>query len=172
MAMSNLLDRVRAAALPVVVEVWAPWCGPCRSMAPALERVSRAYAGRVELLKLNADEDPQAVRALGVLGVPTLLVFRQGHEVARRTGALPAEGLTALFDAALSEEPHPIVAPTRSERVLRLGAAALLAVMGLASGPAWLLVGAGGLVAFSAVYDRCPIWRALWPRLVQRWRPR
>ncbi len=172
MATSNFLDRVRAAARPVVVEVWAPWCGPCRSMAPALDRISHAYAGRVELLKLNADDDPQAVRALDVLGVPTLLVFRQGREVARRTGAQSADGLTALFDAALSEDPNPIVAPTRSERVLRLAAAALLAGMGLASGPAWFLVGAGALVAFSAVYDRCPIWRALWPRLAQRWRPR
>lgn len=170
--MTNFQERVGAAARPVVVEVWAPWCGPCRSMAPALERVSQAYAGRVDLLKLNADEDPQAVRALGVFGVPTLLVFRQGREIARRTGALPADGLAALFEAGLSTDPAPILGPARSERVLRLGAAALLFGMGVLSGPAWLLVGAAGVVAFSAVYDRCPLWRALGPRLAQLWRAR
>ncbi len=165
--MTTMHDRLRAAPRPVLVDVWAPWCRPCRAMAPVLERVQQEYAGRVDVLKLNADDDPDAVRALGVLGIPTLIVFRGGREVARRTGAPPAETIRALFEAALSPEPTARIGLAPAERLLRLGAAAALFGLGVLNGPAWVLVAVSALLAFSAVYDRCPLWQAVWPRVAQ-----
>jgi thioredoxin len=161
----ELLQRLQSHPRPVVVDVWATWCMPCRQMAPALARVSEEFGGRVDVWKLDAGQDPASARALGVFGVPTLIVYRQGQELARRTGAQPEEAIRALFSAAASG-----AAPTRSglpngERLLRLGAAFALAAAGWALGPSLPLLAIAGVVFFSGVYDRCPIWRALSPRL-------
>lgn len=165
--MTMTLDRLRAASRPVMVEMWAPWCGPCRAMAPVVERLAQEYAGRVEVLKVNADGEPEAARALGVLGIPTLIVFREGRETARHTGAASAEVIRALFEAALSPGTVPARSLASGDRVLRLGAAAGLFGLGLLNGPAWPLILASAVVAFSAVYDRCPLWQALWPRVAR-----
>jgi len=95
---------VEAAALPVIVDLWAPWCGPCRMVTPALENLARAYAGKVKLVKVNVDESPQISQRFGVQGIPTLLVVNRGEVVARQTGAAPELMLRArLDDAALAK---------------------------------------------------------------------
>ena len=135
-------------------------------MAPALERVQAQYAGRVALRKINADAAPDEVQALNVFGIPTLIVMRDGKEITRRTGAQSAEALTALFEAALTAQP-PAPGPTRADRALRLFAALALLVIGMMTGPSVVLLAASGAVTFSAVYDRCPLWRALVRALVR-----
>jgi len=162
----SLQKQLQAAERPVVIDVWAPWCGPCRAMEPHLAAVSSEYTGRVEVWKLNADEDPEAVRALKIYGIPTTIVYRQGVEVMRRTGSQNTTSLRSLFEQALAvETPQPHTGPTGNERQLRLAVAAVLLLLAAFTGwsPVLLLVAAG--VFFSAVHDRCPLWQGIKARL-------
>ncbi len=86
-------EVVTAASLPVLVDLWAPWCGPCRVVAPGVERAAQELAGRLKAVKVNVDEAPRVAERFGVRGIPTLLVLRQGREVARQVGAVPPPAL-------------------------------------------------------------------------------
>jgi thioredoxin 2 len=88
--------------VPVLVDVWAPWCGPCRMVAPSVADTAARLAGELKVVKLNADEAPAASGSLGVQGIPTLLVFHDGHEVARQVGAVPAAALARWVDEVLA----------------------------------------------------------------------
>ena len=84
-------DRVVAAStLPVVVDFWAAWCGPCQQMAPQFEQAARTLKGRALLVKVNSDENPQLASRFGIRSIPTLLRLQRGAEVARVAGARPA----------------------------------------------------------------------------------
>ena len=87
--------------LPVLVDLWAPWCGPCRMVSPALEALARERAGQLKLVKVDVDQSPQVSRRFGVQGIPTLLVMRDGEVVARQTGAAPEHALRTWLDQAL-----------------------------------------------------------------------
>lgn len=76
--------------LPVVVDFWASWCGPCRMMAPQFEQAAQSLRGRALLVKVNSDDNPRAAARFGIRSIPTLVRLEQGREVARRSGALPA----------------------------------------------------------------------------------
>lgn len=81
---------VTKSELPVLVDFWAPWCGPCRTMAPEFERAAALLKGRAVLAKVDSDASPQAAARYGIRSIPTLVLFRGGREVARRSGAVPA----------------------------------------------------------------------------------
>jgi len=85
--------HLRADTVPLLLDVWAPWCAPCRVMAPAYERAAAALEPQIRLLKLNADEAPAVSARLGVRGIPALYLFRDGAVVAQTAGAMTAEAI-------------------------------------------------------------------------------
>jgi thioredoxin 2 len=103
---SEDFDRLVArASLPVVVDYWAPWCGPCRMVAPELQKVAARRAGHVLVVKVNTDELSDLGQRFDVRSIPTLAVFARGREIARMTGARPAPDIEA-FIAQATAAPH------------------------------------------------------------------
>jgi len=86
------------ASAPVVVDFWAEWCGPCRTIGPSLEELSEDMAGKVEILKLNIDENPSTPAKYGVRGIPTLLIFKNGEVIATQVGALTKSALKSWIE--------------------------------------------------------------------------
>jgi thioredoxin 1 len=91
-------DDVLHAAQPVLVDFWAPWCAPCRMIAPALEELAEQYAGRVTIAKLNVDENADVAARYGIQSIPTLLLFREGKVVEQYVGARPKADIARLLD--------------------------------------------------------------------------
>lgn len=87
---------------PVLVDFWAPWCGPCRMIAPTVEAVAEQYSGSASVVKLNVDENPSTSQRYGIKGIPTLILFRDGKEAERVVGATSKEALTRLIDKYLN----------------------------------------------------------------------
>ena len=92
-------DRVIAdAEVPVVVDFYADWCGPCKVMAPLFDELAAERQGRMLVLKMDTDREPQTAQRFGIRGIPTLILFRDGKEAARQVGAVPKAQLAALLD--------------------------------------------------------------------------
>ena len=82
-------EIAEAASLPVIVDMWAPWCGPCRMVSPALEQLAADLAGQIKLVKVNVDDSPKLSQRFGVQAIPALMILRHGEVAARQAGALP-----------------------------------------------------------------------------------
>lgn len=94
-------ETVNSSSTPVVVDFWAEWCGPCKMIAPILDDVSRDYGDRLQVAKMNVDENQQVPAQFGIRGIPTLMLFKGGELVATKVGALPKAQLTAFIDSHL-----------------------------------------------------------------------
>lgn len=93
--------EVRNSDIPVVVDFWAEWCGPCKQIGPALEELSEEYAGKVKVAKVNVDENPNSPAQLGVRGIPALFMFKDGQIVSNKTGAAPKAVLDGWIKEAI-----------------------------------------------------------------------
>lgn len=161
---TNFQEKI-AAARPVVVDFWAPWCAPCRVTKPVLEKLAKEYEGRVDFLPVNADESPEVLAKYRVAGIPTVIAFKAGEVVGRVIGARGEAGYRSMFEA-LATGQQVKVSMTTFDRILRLGGGTLLTVVGVTTGN-WLVTGLGVVIAFLGVYDRCPVWAAF-TRLFKR----
>jgi thioredoxin 1 len=94
-------SEVLKASGAVVVDFWAEWCGPCRMIAPALEEISGSLDGKVKIVKLNVDENPQTASKYGVMSIPTLMLFKNGEMASRQVGAAPRQKLEQWITGAM-----------------------------------------------------------------------
>ena len=94
-------EVVIKSKMPVLVDFWAPWCGPCRMVAPVVEELSGEYDGKVSFVKINVDDNPQVAGQFGVMSIPTLILFKEGKPASTIVGFRPKEELKKSLDAAL-----------------------------------------------------------------------
>ena len=98
---SSFDSEVKNSDIPVVVDFWAEWCGPCKQIGPSLEELSEEFEGKVKIVKVDVDSNPASAAAVGVRGIPALFIFKDGQVVSNKTGAAPKAALQSWIEDAL-----------------------------------------------------------------------
>ncbi|MBU4305911.1 MAG: thioredoxin [Candidatus Omnitrophica bacterium] len=99
---TNFEKEVMQSKIPVLVDFWAEWCGPCRMLTPVIDELARDYEGKVKICKLNVDELSDVASRFGVMSIPTVIVFKEGKAVNQVVGAVPKEKLAGMIDDLLT----------------------------------------------------------------------
>lgn len=110
MAVENITDAtfgqvIDQSDLPVLIDFWAPWCGPCRAMAPILDELAKEYEGRVRICKMNVDENPKTPQAYGVRAIPTMVLIKGGDTIEQITGAVTKDALKRVLSIKGLDDP-------------------------------------------------------------------
>jgi thioredoxin 1 len=153
--------KLRTSVKPIIVDLWAPWCKPCRAMEPSFEQVSEEYKNRVEVIKINADESAEVLQKLGVMSIPTVIAFAGGNELVRRSGMQSTQSLRVLFDSAVNKRKPDVMPLAPRDRILRVLIAIALFVAAWVANKNILLFVLAGVVLFTSFYDRCPVYKAV-----------
>lgn len=98
---TNFKSEVADSAMPVLVDFWAPWCGPCKMIAPVLEELAKEYDGKVKVVKINVDDSPNTASEFGIRSIPTLILFKDGKVFEQTVGVQSKENLKQLIDKSL-----------------------------------------------------------------------
>lgn len=98
---ANFADEVLKSPVPVLVDYWAEWCGPCKMIAPVLDDVAAEYSGKLKVVKLNIDQNPETPPRYGIRGIPTLMLFKEGKIEATKVGAMNKSQLTVFINGCL-----------------------------------------------------------------------
>jgi thioredoxin 1 len=99
---ANFESEVLQSDIPVLIDFWAPWCGPCRMVAPIVEEIAKEYGGKIKVGKVNTDNNQKVAAQYGIMSIPTLMLFKDGKEIERIIGAQPKEAITSKIDALLN----------------------------------------------------------------------
>jgi len=101
---STFQNEVLESDIPVLVDFWAPWCGPCRMVAPVVDEIAEQYQGRVKVVKVNTDDNPEVASTYGIQSIPTLMIFKGGTKVDKVVGAVPRTTLATTLEKHLLEK--------------------------------------------------------------------
>ena len=149
----KILDQ---STKPLIVEFWASWCAPCKITKPILDGLAKVHANEIRFEAIDADFSREIIQKYKIMGIPSIIVFKNGEITRRITGAKSKNFYEDLFRSVAHDDSFPQNISS-NDRVIRLTSSSLLIALGISLSN-WILLSVGGIIGFWGIYDRCPIW--------------